>query len=179
MGSNSRRFELWKLTTFPCVALLLLVIALPASGSDLRGERETLEGLKSVVVRVEEFSEKARRAGFSETSLQTDVELKLRMAGINVSSKENVGETTGVLHVVVNAAFHDTPGKPHCFSTSIELMQWVELMREPSIFNLTPTWWVGGLGLGTVPAVREKLKDFVDQFINAWLSVNPKPEPTP
>ena len=37
-----------------------------------------------------------------------------------------------------------------------------------------PTWEGGAVLRGRVPFVRAYVKNLVDEFINAWLSVNPK-----
>jgi len=47
------------------------------------------------------------------------------------------------------------------------------LLRDSSIAAAV-TWRVSGIGMGRITDIREAVKDRVDEFINAWLSVNPK-----
>jgi hypothetical protein len=35
---------------------------------------------------------------------------------------------------------------------------------------------VSWIGVASIPRIREGVKDYMDKFINAWLSVNPKPQ---
>jgi hypothetical protein len=91
-------------------ALLTLLLLSATDASSLVGQddnetsRKTLAGLNGVFVAVTQVSEDARRSGLSETQLQTDVELKLRQAGIPVLTEGDASRTPGVpyLYVTVN-----------------------------------------------------------------------------
>ena len=56
MGSNPPRFELWEWTTFACVALILVMVTLPAKGMEPELTRAALLGLQGVQVTVNHFS---------------------------------------------------------------------------------------------------------------------------
>lgn len=63
---------------------VVLVAATAATAIDSKDGRETLRGLKGVYVLVEHLNPEAERDGLDKTTIQTDVELKLRQAGIQV-----------------------------------------------------------------------------------------------
>lgn len=60
------------------------------------------------------------------------------------------------------------------YNISCELWQTVSLVRNPSLEIHAITWSTAGLGVGDIKDIRESIKEQVDQFINAYLSVNPK-----
>jgi hypothetical protein len=123
-----------------------------------------------------EFKEVQKRAGFARHTFKTDVELKLHMAGIKVLSEEESLETPGMPYLYVNLnPIHQRSNETAAVSISIELKQTVLLERDPSlrVYGAT-TWSAAWAGWHDLPFIREKVKDLTDQFINAWLSVNPK-----
>jgi hypothetical protein len=101
--------------------------------------------------------------------LQTDVELRLRQSGITVSKGE------ADLFVVVNALGRDEIG--YAYSVRVELKQPVMVLAN-RVGAIATTWSVGGIS--TTPtsrfaaSVRNDVRDMVDEFINAVLSMNPK-----
>jgi len=60
----------------------------------------------------------------------------------------------------------------------VELKQNVRLDRDPSMWLPGVTTWsvdaVGTVGREKLRNLRDGIKDYVDRFINAYLSVNPK-----
>ena len=140
-------------------------------------DRATLKGLTGVYVVVEDFDDQETRAGFDKRTFQTDVELKLGLAGIKVLSETEYLETPGApsLYVVVTP-LHERRGEYAAFSGMIELAQLVRLERDRSIGHSVGTWSKGWVGVADIPVIRESVKDGVDIFINAWLRMNPKPQ---
>ena len=140
--------------------------------------RPTLRGLKGVYVLVEQLRPEIERGGLSKNQIQTDVELKLRMAGIKVLSKEESFDAPGRpwLYVNVNAFKAEDIGA-YVYHVLVELNQDVYLARRPPDFTKykTSTWSVSYLGIKSkLGDIRASVKDLVDMFINAYLSVNPK-----
>lgn len=67
--------------------LLILVLGLagsPAVAMDTELSRSTLKGLRGVSVMIESLEPEVERDGLSRSTIETDVELKLRQAGITV-----------------------------------------------------------------------------------------------
>lgn len=161
--------------------IALALTASPAHALDGLPKRATLKGLTGVRVVVEVFEEKAKRAGFDERTFQTDVEPKLRMAGIEVLSKSDLSATPAMpyLYLAVNP-LHERSREHFAREGVIDLYQHVRLEPDRSIRNTAATWSVGTIGIGDLAFIRESVKGNMDRFINAWLSGNPKqPERAP
>ena len=166
---------------FAVIAALALLNAGPEiMALDNEMTRATLKGLPGVYVLVESLSEQDKAAGFDKRTFQTDVELKLRLTGIKVLTEEEQLATPGmpILYLHVNA-LHKQPGQNHVYNISLGLQQAVRLVRNGALAYGARTWGVNSVGYGDLPFIRNAVKGFVDQFINAWLSVNSKPNPKP
>ena len=147
-----------------------------SAAADDTTSRRSLLGLVGVRVAVAEFEQPRKRAGFDQPTFQTDAELKLRVAGIRVLSQEE-WEATPSRPLLWVAIFptHEASGQVSSYGIDVSLHQAVTLPRFPGwIFPSGVTWTAGGAGAGNLQQVRSHAGDLVDQFINAWLSVNPK-----
>jgi len=165
-------------TTLAALALLFAAVASPLVG---QGE-ETLAGLKGVSVYVERIKDEVQRAGLEENQIRTDVELRLRQAGVPVLTKQQSFDSAGspLLDVDVHAVKVTNEGVEsfYIFHVLIELNQSVRLVRKPSLRVHATTWATGGT-VGAIAAdklgsIRDIVRDQVDQFINAYLAANPK-----
>ncbi|MFX0198641.1 MAG: hypothetical protein ACFFCW_21170 [Candidatus Hodarchaeota archaeon] len=138
--------------------------------------RPSLAGLQGMCVVIEYLQPEIRRDGLTEQQLRTDTELKLRMAGIKVLSPEESHSTPGVPALIVNANILKTKFKPlYIFNVTVVFAQYVFLVRKPDVRVFACTWdsaWVGYTN--KLEDIRAYVKDRVDEFINAYLSVNPK-----
>ena len=142
--------------------------------------RNTLVGLRGVCVSVTPIDEDAQRMGLTQIQVQTDVELKLRQAGIPVLTEGEAGSTPGVPYLYVELITLQPRAirNVYAYNVEIELVQTIHLARN-SEFGLGTTWSATGV-IGTVgennlaSSVRETVRDQTDQFINAYLAANPK-----
>ena len=116
----------------------------------------------------------------SPDQLMTDVELMLRRNGITVS--RNATPFWNRLHIVI-AAIEDVTvsGKPLRFSvcTEVELLEVVSLERDPGILTFASTWDTGGINTfpdrnSAAQGVRQRVRDYVDEFSNDYLAMNPR-----
>ena len=115
-----------------------------------------------------------------ETAIRTDVELKLRRAGIRVLTEEKRLKTPGAprLNIAVIAEL-STDGLSYTHFVVVKLDQDVRLERDLSERAFGATTWSSDFQVGFWPradlrTLRDDIKDKVDQFISAYLSVNPK-----
>jgi hypothetical protein len=167
------------MTWLPRLAMFLLVAASAANAQNDEISRQSLKGLKGVFVLVEPLRAEVEKGGLNKTSIQTDVELKLRQAGTTVLTEAESHAVPGgpVLYVNVNAQSSQN-GLTYAYSIRVELNQDVRLDRDPSIRIIGATTWsvagVGTVGRDNLRDIRNSTKDRVDEFINAYLSVNPK-----
>jgi hypothetical protein len=160
------------------LGVLLLSVTVSVIGGDGksrdRAATYSLRGLQGVNVLIESLSSEAEQAGLNSTTIQTDVELKLRLAGIKVLSEEESLKQSGHPYLYVNANVN--PGLT-LYSIHCKLKQGVTLSRDVSITTIATTWETSASGLveaSNLLNIRSDIKDLVDQFINDYLSVNPK-----
>jgi hypothetical protein len=136
--------------------------------------RDTLVGLDSIGVAIENLDLAALEAGLSPDHLQTDVELKLRLAGIKVSAGEP--------YLYVQVGTVKSPSAPiYAVAINVELDQKVFLARDPNIVTIGTTWHSGKVVYASkdkfVEGVRGRIRDLVDEFINDFLAANPRQQP--
>jgi hypothetical protein len=170
------------------LSVILVVLSIVVGGSisvagSLPGEldRKTLAGLPGVGVVLEEV-----KPPLDTSTIQTDVELRLRRAGIRVLSEEERQKTTGgpYLYVQVTHIGAVAPwGNIVAYSLNVELKQNVFLERTYEAAVGSTTWSVSSVAIvgrnNLVKGVREAVRDHVDKFINTYLSVHPDIKPAP
>jgi hypothetical protein len=148
------------------IALLALAQSCLLFGDDDEYARRSLAGLTGVDVVIENLSAGADKLGLTKEAIQTDVELKLRLAGMQIVASSSVYLWISVTVTKSgNAADMD-----------VELHQPVGLVRDLTILTPNGSTWSEATLLAnpTAAGIRNIIKDLVDSFLNAWLSVNPK-----
>ena len=157
------------------IASILLPIIFAGAGH--ADEPISLRGLTGVRVVVEAFAEDAVRDGLRKETVQTDVELKLRMAGIKVLSDKEYFAAEGKPYLYIQVNLLKTPSAGiYSVSALVALKQDVLLVRDLVAEVKATTWSAGSvsaIGAPRLREVREHIKALVDEFTKAWLSVNP------
>jgi len=146
---------------------------------EIKRHRETLKGIKGVYVLIEDLNPVAKKLGITEELLKTEVELKLRLAGIRIYSEEEMLEYLyPALYVNLNT--HKDTGSGigfYAFSLEIAIKEAAYIKRNNRPDHVT-TWNDGVLGFFTkensLELIREVLKRVLDRFLNDYLAVNPK-----
>ncbi|HDY90440.1 MAG TPA: hypothetical protein ENH82_20260 [bacterium] len=140
--------------------------------------KETLQGLKGVNVWVGTIGSDVEKDGFSINPIQTDIELKLRMVGIKVLTKEELIKEPGMPILFVSIGGIKNIVGVWAFFINVKLLQQVYLLRDINLLYPAPTWTSGGfMGFrfgSEKNSIRDIVKDQVDEFINDYLAVNPK-----
>jgi hypothetical protein len=153
----------------------LMALPAAATAADSQIERASLTGLTTISVVVEDLAPIAQKNGITTATLQTDVERRLRQAGISVTP-----DADAYLYVHVTVA-DPGPSLPLPYVVDVSLMQEVTLPRGLKTRTplQCPTWSLNRLGMSSADRVRapvtDRVDEFVDQFIRAYQSVNPKP----
>ena len=164
-------------TVLLLVATMFLKTVPLAGQVDSPNSRKTLTGLTQFFVLVENLAEDAEHDGLSRTQIQTDVELRLRQAGIPVVDSSRAWDA-GYPYLYVSVQTHKSQrGASYAWVLEVHLTQSVALVRNPSIISLAPTWGTGqfgSVGVDKLPSLRDNIRDLVDRFINAFLAENPK-----
>jgi hypothetical protein len=157
-------------TTVPVVLLLALASSYPALAADESVERQTLKGIKTVAVQVEALRPEVESDGLTQAQIKTDVEQRLREAGIQVNDA-----ATATLIVNVNAVLVGQGAPVYAVSAHVDFEQDVVVR---GLDATACTWSIGGMaavGRANLPMVRDFVRSKVDKFIDAYFSVNPKP----
>ena len=138
--------------------------------------RETLRGLKGLVVIVETVKSDAASDGLKVDDIQAEVEAKLEEGGVHVLPHEVWRATVGRpwLYVSVNTMKYLFS---YFFSIDVQLKQDVSLPRHPSMVTSSATWEMGSIGFVTVQEFPDKIREsvaayVVDSFISDYTAVN-------
>jgi len=120
------------------------------------------------------------KRGLTREQIRTDIELRLKKAGIKVVSRDESFKLRGspylyvTLHTFYNSVF---PGAV-AFNIRISLNQNVWLERNPGeiVFGADTYWeeYLGLVGEENIASIRDRIIDLVDEFIIDYLSVNPR-----
>jgi hypothetical protein len=140
-------------------------------------ERRSLKGLPGVIVQTFDLYEEASKEGITEATTKTDVEVRLRKAGIKVFTSEDDHKwiSSGRPTILIRMS-NTVAGSWRAIRTDIWLLQDARLTRNADGLPVT-TWDHGATmtGSGTLrQEIRNLLGDLVDSFINDYLAVNPK-----
>jgi len=145
-----------------------------ASRSVPAQDRRNLKGIDSVFVVVETLPSGASKLGLSEGIVQTDVEQKLRLAGLRVVTNQEGENLPGSPYLDVRLIATDPP---EAVAIEISLNENATLARNGDFAPEVETWEkVHVIANPSGQAVRDKSKDLVAEFLNDWLAVNPKKE---
>jgi hypothetical protein len=145
--------------------LLLLLVCGPVNADP--GALKELSGVLVVILTDDSVPTLVN----ARDAIQTDVELRLRIAGIRVLT----AQPSNTPRLVVGAFWNDNKS---AFLIHVTLVETVLLARNPSIKVEATTWQKAGGGgcsqFVDVGSVRSLIKDAVDEFLNQWLASNPK-----
>jgi len=131
----------------------------------------SLKDISAVYVFWEDLSNGSNMLGLTQENIQTDVELKLRLAGIRVVTEAEAANLLSSPCLYVSTFVSPTGDLA---LAEIKVMQQVWLDRNAQS-TYAATWQRNKVSLNVHPQfVRDQIKGLVDQFLNAWLSVNPK-----
>src|SRR6266704_3096051 len=132
-------------TVLAALAFLSAGVVSPLVGQgDNESTRNTLAGLTGMYVLVEHIPDEAERDGLDTTQIRTDVELKLRQAGITVLTQQEWLSTAAAPYLYVNVQVFKNSAHFYAYSANVELRQRVALVHNPSTSVLATTWSARG-----------------------------------
>jgi len=155
----------------------LLFAAGPPVQADAEFDRQSLVGLKGVYILIEDINPEVERDGLSRVTRQTDVDLKLRQAGITVYTREQSFSVPGSPYLYLAVNILKTRSGLYAYAVALRLAQSVTLSRAPHVTVTGATWHSGAVGVvggANLSQIRDAVRDVVDQFLNAYLAANPK-----
>ena len=154
-----------RLTLLVCCCCLL-------AESRVLAEETALTGLDSINVVVEDLDDDALARGLSRETIITDVELQLRMAGLTVLPSVELP------YLYVRASVLKRTDLDH-FVWKVEAnLKEIVYVPRARVYSYATVWYSTGK-YGICPGneleetVRKEVRDRVNQFLNAWLEVNP------
>lgn len=152
------------------VAALVLCGPRPARAADALTARPSLKGVTAFRVVVEQLGPKAEKtAGLRREDLQAQVESRLAHAGVAVS-----GNAPALLYLNVAIV---CDGITCAYNVALEVQQKVRLEQRPEGGTLlASTWSTGTTGITgrRAQGIRERVREQVDQFLEAYRTVNPE-----
>lgn len=143
-------------------------------------QNATLRGLSGVRVLIAPLDPKLERAGLTAHQLQTDVEHRLQQAEVRVLTEEERRGVRGTptLSVKVDGLLAYNSQGLAAYTMSVEVYQEARLEANGAS-ALAMTWRVGSItlvGSANLPTgIRNAVRALVDQFIDAYLRVTPRP----
>ena len=162
------------------IRILVLIICLlpffPAMVHAIDSEetRETIQGVRSVAVFVEEpqpnIRKYAAKFGLTREQVRKDVEQKLVKSGISVLSDDKWLKTQGRPLLYININTHEYEKYWYAYDIRVSLRQLVTLEARPAVKTLASTWAVNVTGvanIGTLNVVKKDLDALVGRYIEA------------
>ena len=145
--------------------------------SDTSMDRATLRGLKAVKIVVDPLGPELEREGLDANHLRSSIEQKLKFASVKVDNDANefVGLSVGFAQAGRKAL--SLKKGPFSLTISLGVYQVAVLTRDNTTKTVVETWGVEKTASSTARGldhdVSNAVDDLVDQFVKAYLSVNP------
>lgn len=161
---------------------LLGAWAWPALAETGQSARQTLRGIKGVMVVITGISPEAEKDGLKKSDLQADVEARLKQAGIRVLSRAERFQAPGQPHLYVR--FIDQKRSDmalYAISIAVHLEQHVRLTRDAKVLVPAETWGMTGVvsvGARELQNVRHLVVEYVDMFVEAMNAANGTARPS-
>lgn len=158
------------------VAAVFLVS--PSLGYSADVVQEGLGGLPGVLLFVGDIKADAEQDGLSKTTIYTDVERQLRVAGIRILTQEEWSKMPGRPTLSVDVVAQKARGVSlYIFGVEVSLREQVTSLRSGR--SLTASTWetdvIGNVSEGNfAESVRDNIRDEVDKFVKAFRAANPK-----
>jgi len=175
--------------------LIFLLDALVCRADDRALDRESLHGVKTVVVKVHTFERdwaaELEKSGLKESVLQAAIERQLEKSAIAVIPEEasKRTETEGILNVRLRLLDPEPaqktfltateeeikrvdPKKKYVYAIRLNFRQQASLRRNPDKTIFAITWQTESVGFRRLALMREDLENVVNVFIEAYLSEN-------
>jgi hypothetical protein len=163
-----------KLVSVFVLVLAALAISPQASARRFAAEGELLSGLDGLRLAVERIKPEIERDGLFGSILLTDMELRLRLAGIKVLSEDEAESKPDApcLYLYVDAM---KCSLGYVYTLRLSLREPVKLMRNNLKVSATVMRVMGELGITAhLTEIRDAAGDIVEEFIKAWKAANPK-----
>lgn len=164
-----------------CVGAVALVLSLfcgNAIAGDNEATRNTLKGLEGVRFVLVEYVDKEiiKDASSWRLKIEGDVNRKLHLAEIPFFlSLTDPERFLAMPYLYIRPYIREIGKGMYIVHLTVALKQRVSLLRSPDIMTNAETWSVSSLGvISDLEDIPKTINAMVDEFVNAYLSVNPK-----
>jgi len=158
---------------------LVAGLATPGLALDTPNERITLVGLTGVHVVVYDMRAEGDGEGLTRSTLQAEVEQRLRLAGLRPLRATEALKSAGrpTLELRLSLARSRQAHQLYVYSVDLALRQQIQLARARTIESFAITWSepaeVGTVEAAHLPVVLDAVRAKVKQFVAAWQAANP------
>jgi len=163
-----------KIVAVAAIVLGILAYSNHAQAHFSAADLDLLRGVDGFRLAADRIKPEIERDGLFRSTLLTDMELRLRMAGIKVLSEEEAENKPDApcLYLYVDAL---KCSLGYAYRIRLSLMEPVKLMRNNLKVTATILRIPDELGItGQLSEVRDAVGDFVEEFIKAWKVANSK-----
>jgi hypothetical protein len=162
-------------------ALFLLVLLAGVSFAQItatqRGALRRRGVAHPLAVEVGEIDGKLSQRGLTQDQIQTDVELRLRKAGISIKNRQEILSYPQIYVTLLASNREDS--KLYTYMVRVQVNDgFSRSCKEPGSMILATVWEemsLGTVGENHLRDLREDVADLVDRLINDYLAANPKP----
>ncbi len=144
-----------------------------AFGDDKQA-RNSLRGLKNIGIVVNWDSEglEEERLNSIKEKIKIDVNYRFKSQGIKMSSGASDNSPP---YFCLEIESLKCDNNTHALYITAKAMQEVVLKNKKSVQAISPTWSSGGiLGIIVEESIQDAVSKLVNEFVKAYLSVNPK-----
>ncbi len=144
-----------------------------AFGDDKQA-RDSLSNIKNIgiAVHLDCSGMEEEELNSLKEKIERDVNQKLRLKGIKVHSGGSIDMLPYLFLEIESVKCGDDT---HAMYITAKVMQEIVLKNDQSINSISPTWSSGGvIGITVKESIQDIVSKLVDEFIAAYLSVNPK-----
>ncbi len=161
------------------LGICLLLVVAANTFSQTPPDIQSLTGLSGAFIGFQKYPAELEQDGLTSKQIATEVELRLRKAGIKILTADEVMKSPGspVFEVDMRAIKFEEGS--YAISIRLSLKQKVVTERKPFIGIVSATWEVQNLltvGRANLRQVKDEVGDGVDVFANDFLTANPKPK---
>lgn len=141
-------------------------------------DRATLRGLKAVKVVVDPLGPELEREGLDANRLRGSIEQKLKFASVKVDNDVNEFIGLSISFAQAGKKVLSIKKGPYSLTIGLGVYQVAVLTRDMTTKTVVETWGIektaSSSAHGVDHDVSNTVDDLVDQFVKAYLSVNPR-----
>lgn len=158
------------------VVALVLVFSPCVHAEWAKTQKETLKGIHSLYVTIENLHPDATEIGLNSFDLRNDIESKFKATGITIPFAL-IGNDDPYLNATITVHYNKATDFIY-YALHISLLQPVTLTRSSSLSCYGRTWFTSSAGGAAkkeaAKNIREEISKKIDAFLKDYRAVNPQ-----